>query len=577
MISVRRSNAGAIFLILAVAAVSTWGQDMNSSGQPLHGIRNKRPTQTIPATPKIVKDEVIVKFHNAALPPKGSPERAATLRKKAEDLAGKYGLIHLRIYPNVGSLRMKVPAGMTVVGVIEKLKQDPQADKDIQLVKPNRITAHILRLEPPTAETTPPDDPEWLNGESWGMARIGMKKTWRMTNVKVPILVAVIDTGVDYWHPDFRHSAVKNIWTNPADGSHGVNYCPNDLAGNDPDDDNGHGTMVAGIIAAVGNNTNDIAGAYWYTKIMAVKSFCYDGAPESHDAVAEGIYFAVDNGATIINSSWSLDGYDDAEVRGAVQYANQRNVLFVAAAGNSNLGMPDYPARYTFPNVMAVAASNCTDQRWVESASEGSNYGATTVHIAAPGHEITSTWPDYFDGPPTAVLSGTSMAAAHVAGCAAVLQARNGPAAILPKDLIDMLKNGGDPVGLPVIGGRRLNCWNTLVNANFSPVANAGPDQGGKIIGSTVTINGGASSDANGDSLTYSWMLLSKPAGSVAVLSNPTSFSPTFTVDRAGNYTVQLIVNDGLVSSLPDNVIIDVPNSVTDTGAPSAPSNLTVR
>ena len=100
----------------------------------------------------------------------------------------------------------------------------------------------------------------------------------------------------------------------------------------------------------------------------------------------------------------------------------------------------------------------------------------------------------------------------------------------------------------------------TITSNNVAPVANAGPDQGGKLPGALITLNGSASSDANGDPLTYSWSLTTKPAGSPAVLANPTSVSPTFTVDRAGDYVVQLIVNDGTVSSAPDSVIISTSN-----------------
>ena len=114
-----------------------------------------------------------------------------------------------------------------------------------------------------------------------------------------------------------------------------------------------------------------------------------------------------------------------------------------------------------------------------------------------------------------------------------------------------------------------LKTYLVTVTRNVAPVANAGPDQGGKAPGALVTLNGSGSSDANGDSLTYSWSFTSKPAGSAAVLSSTTSVSPTFTVDLAGNYVVQLIVNDGTVSSTtPDSVIITTNNvaPVADAG-----------
>ena len=141
-------------------------------------------------------------------------------------------------------------------------------------------------------------------------------------------------------------------------------------------------------------------------------------------------------------------------------------------------------------------------------------------------------------------------------GSAAIL---TNPTSVSPTFTVD--RAGDYTAQLIVNDGTVSSAPDTVIitTGNVAPVANAGPDQGGKAPGSLITLNGSASSDANGDPLTYSWSL-SKPAGSTAVLANPTSVSPTFTVDRAGSYTAQLIVNDGTVSSAPDSVIITTTN-----------------
>ena len=255
----------------------------------------------------------------------------------------------------------------------------------------------------------------------------------------------------------------KNLWTNPA-GRYGPNYCINGNPSDDPMDDNGHGTAVAGVIGAVGNNTRDVAGVNWQVKIMAVKAFCSNGAGRPMDVI-NGILYAVDNGAWIINASWSYGMVDPVGLRSAIQYANQRNVLFVAAAGNTlndNDFQPTYPANYQLSNVISVAATNERDQLWIGPGTTryGSNWGMTTVHIAAPGDGIMSLQPSFLGGG-TSYNDGTSMAAPHVAGCAALMQ--TGRTAPLSPGMVKLyIMSTGDTDacldGL-VLFARRLNCF----------------------------------------------------------------------------------------------------------------------
>lgn len=198
-------------------------------------------------------------------------------------------------------------------------------------------------------------------------------------------------------HPDLKGRLVPGI--NIVDPS------------NPPDDDVGHGTHVAGIIAAEVNNNEGIAGMTWYTKIMPVKVLDSTGAGSTY-SVAEGIIWATDHGAKIINMS--LGNYAEAEfLHDALKYAHERGVVIVAASGNDNTDRPGYPAAY--PEVIAVSATDPD-----ESRAEYSNYG-DYIDVAAPGTSIPSTYP----GSRYAALSGTSMACPHVSALASLIRATN--------------------------------------------------------------------------------------------------------------------------------------------------------
>jgi subtilisin family serine protease len=418
----------------------------------------------------------------------------------------------LATYPELGLQHLKLPSEESVVSIIRKI----QGRCIVEIAEPN-FKAYILS----TPQPPPPDDPEWINGALWGMVKIGMKGIWDKGLVGGEIIVAVIDTGIDYDHPDLIHpNHETNLWENPSetlnnndddlnnfiDDIYGPNYCSNGRTNGDPKDDHGHGTLVAGTIAAVGNNTMHVTGVSWKAKIMSVKSFCYDGIGNT-GAIIAGIYYAVNMGATIISNSWSLGGVNHQNLKTAIEYANQHNVLFVAAAGNINNDNdtnPQYPASYVIDNVMAVAATDETDHRWVESVSEGSNWGATSVHIAAPGHFIESLVPLYLDPYGISLANGTSMAAPHVAGCAVLLQSKrlatSSPSPkkklgakkaapellgkkltalthLPPKDLKNALMDAADkvpnlPVSVDADGyGRRLNCYNAAYPADGTPPA----------------------------------------------------------------------------------------------------------
>ncbi len=276
--------------------------------------------------------------------------------------------------------------------------------------------------------------------QSWGMKNVGqldprgtkgvagvdVKATgaWEISRGSPEVVVAVIDTGVDFSHPDLAHAA----WVNEpeARGKPGVDDDGNgyvddvngwDFLANSPAaiDDHGHGTHVAGVIAAQGQNGVGIAGMAWNTKIMALKFLGANGGGSLDEAI-KAILYASKMGAVITNNSWGGGGYSQI-LRETIEEAGRKGSLFVAAAGNSGESsdeVPEYPAAYDSPFIVSVAS---IDNRG--RLSNFSNYGLQAVDIGAPGQNILSTLP----GGKMESWSGTSMAAPFVAGAAALVAA----------------------------------------------------------------------------------------------------------------------------------------------------------
>jgi serine protease len=293
--------------------------------------------------------------------------------------------------------------------------------------------------------TAVPNDTNYAN--QWALenrsdADIDASQAWDY-GTSSSVVVAVIDTGVDYTHVDLA----ANIWTNTREiAGNGVdddrNGYTDDIRGwnfvndnNNPADDNGHGTHVAGTIGAVGNN--GISGVAWSVKVMALKFLDSTGSGNLSDAVG-AIDYARLNGAKVINASWGGGGFSSA-LQSAITRFQNAGGIFVAAAGNegaNNATTPSYPANYT--NVISVAASTSTG-----ALASFSNYG-TNVDIVAPGQSILSTIP----GNRYASYSGTSMAAPHVAGALALLWGQSLPLspALSATQLISLVMSNTDAV-----------------------------------------------------------------------------------------------------------------------------------
>jgi thermitase len=308
-----------------------------------------------------------------------------------------------------------------------------QPNYEIRLDDPTSYSPSENLPRSPISNDPLPNDPmfneQWAlnnSGQNGGKANADVRaiEAWKKIQGSKEVVVAVLDSGVDYTHTYLA----TNMWIRPdnlpqyKDDELGTF---NDLNGfnaadnlSDPMDDNGHGTHCAGIIGAEGNNDEGIAGINWKVEIMPLKFMGRGGFGTTKDAI-EAINYAIDrkqNGVNVrvINASWGSTMRSKA-LEDAIRAAGEAGILFVAAAGNdgtSNDRSPHYPSNYDLPNVISVAALDRND-----NLASFSNFGAKTVHVAAPGKDILSTWL----GDNYREASGTSMATPYVAGVAALI------------------------------------------------------------------------------------------------------------------------------------------------------------
>jgi thermitase len=303
----------------------------------------------------------------------------------------------------------------------------------------------------------------------YGMGKIKAPEAWDVSHEAQNVVVGIIDTGIDYNHPDL----IGNIWTNtgetPANGLdddnngfiddvHGYDFHSND---GDPLDDNGHGTHCAGTIGGRGNNGIGVAGVAWSVKMAGLKFLGANGSGYLSNAI-RAINYASMMGFKITNNSWGGGGFSQA-MSDAIKSAGDAGMLFVAAAGNSGVNadyIPMYPAAYNLPNIVSVAATDSNDL-----LGYFSNYGVTTVDLAAPGVGIYSTYKygQY------ATLSGTSMATPHVAGMAALLKAvyPDYSYAQLKDSLLNNTDYKNNLAGMVATGGR-ANLYKAVINGENS-------------------------------------------------------------------------------------------------------------
>jgi subtilisin family serine protease len=419
----------------------------------LHGQGRRARATVIVNGREAVDGEVLVRFHSTV----GAFEAArAEAEVEADDVeqVGRYGTRRMRA------------RSMGTTEMLARLRANP----DVEFVEPN----YIIRL------AATPTDPSF--GNLWGLFNVGQSDAaagipgadidatlaWDVSTGARDTVVGIVDTGIDYTHPDLA----ANIWTAPAAfsitvggvvincaaGTHGFNAITNTC---DPMDDHNHGTHVAGIVGAVGNNGVGVTGVNWTASMMGLKFLESDGSGTTANAI-KAIEFAVQAknvlGAAanvrVLSASWG-GGYSQA-LLDEINRANTADMLVVAAAGNAGVNTdvsPTYPAAYSAPNVISVAATDNRDLR-----AFFSNYGAATVHLGAPGVAILST----IRNNGYAALSGTSVAAPHVSGAAALLLST---CTFTTASLKAALLAGADPTaslsGITTTGGR-LNANNAI-------------------------------------------------------------------------------------------------------------------
>ena len=357
-------------------------------------------------------------------------------------------------------------------------------------------------------------------------ADMDVDKAWQIEKGQNSVVVAVLDTGVDYTHSDLA----DNMWSGNA--KHGYDFAGDDDGNNDddpmpdtPHDDNGHyhGTHVAGTIGAIGDNSEGVVGVVQNTQIMAVKVFRPKGYAYNSD-ILEGMDYVsnqIDKGVNIvaINASYGGGGGSNGDsMDEAIKKLGQKGVVFCAAAGNDGKDIdnnPTYPASYDAPNIITVAASNQNDE-----LASFSNYGKNTVEVAAPGTNILSTYPDN----KYAYLQGTSMATPQVTGTVALL------ASAAPESTVeDRIKAIEENVDIKaslkdkVSTNGRVNVYRAVKaitgvsTPNTPPTAN--DDTASTKVETKVTIDVLANdSDDDGDALTIK--SVSTPANGTAVINN---------------------------------------------------------
>jgi subtilisin family serine protease/subtilisin-like proprotein convertase family protein len=305
-----------------------------------------------------------------------------------------------------GLWKIDLAPTVTVAEALAAFRLDPR----VQFAQPDyKITVQTV-----------PNDPYFTSNMQWGLNEIGATTAWNHTTGSSNVIVALIDTGIDYTNPDLA----ADIWNNPStagDGIgndyHGANFTSLTTTTGNVMDDNGHGTHVAGIIGAVGNNGIGIAGVDWHVQLMALKFLDASGSGYTSGAV-RAIDYAIAHHANIINASWGGGGFDQA-LSDAIGRAQHAGIIFVAAAGNNHANNDTtsfYPADYSYDNVVTVAASTSSDQ-----PARFTDYGPRSVDLYAPGVGIWSTvLHDQY-----ASYSGTSMAAPFVTGALALLKSEH--------------------------------------------------------------------------------------------------------------------------------------------------------
>jgi hypothetical protein len=379
----------------------------------------------------------------------------------AEDfkgLARENGAELKEVLPHIGVHVLSVPEDKAEK-VLEALGHNPQ----IEFAERDFIAEAVL---------TPNDT--YYASYQWHLPKISAPAAWDITTGNSSPVIAVVDTGVNASHPDLNGKIIA-----------GYDYANND---SDPTDDAGHGTEVSGTAAALGNNGIGVAGVAFANRVLAVKVLSSSGSG-SYSAIVNGITYAADHGARIINLS--LGGTSSSSsLQSAIDYAWNKNIVIVAAAGNAGTSTPQYPAACR--NVVAVSATDSND-----ALASFSSYGSN-VALAAPGVNIATT---SMDGG-YASVAGTSFSSPIVSGVVALMSSVNPQ--LSNAQLVDLLKKNTDDLGAAgydvYYGSGRVNAYKAVTAAQqalqtsdtTAPTTSITSPANGNVVSGTVTITANA-------------------------------------------------------------------------------------
>ena len=319
---------------------------------------------------------------------------------------------------------VNTPPGFSVAEVMARY----QANPDVLYVEPDYFVH----------STATPTDPRW--SQQWDMIKIAAPKAWNIQTDASNVVVAIIDTGIDFTHPDLK----DNLWAN-SDGSHGFD-CIRGRCSKGGSDVYGHGTHVAGTIGAVANNGTGIAGLNWKVQLMSLRFLDANGGGSISDALLafDQVTALKQQGVNVrlTSNSWGGGGFSQS-LKDAMARAEAAGILHVCAAGNSNQNAdasPMYPGAYPNQGIVSVLASDQSD-----AGAWFTNYGLASVDIAAPGVNTLSTVPSgtckLCDSSGYKLLSGTSMATPHVTGVLAALFQLN--PVLTPNEARDLVLDPG--------------------------------------------------------------------------------------------------------------------------------------
>ncbi len=502
-----------------------------------------------------VPGEIIVKYKSVA----AKPDSLERLNQKfgltcAERLFAAKTTELSKIY------KLKFGTDANVLLLAEKYASDP----NVEYAEPNYIY-HTF--------ATPNDS---YYGQQWAHQKIQSELAWNIETGRSDVVIAVVDTGVDWNHPDLA----SNIWNNTDEIIDGIDNDGNgyvdDIRGydfvdtvysaypgedstvrdNNPMDFHGHGTHCAGIAAAVTNNSLGVAGVSWNCKIMPVragfKTQSGGGTLEDDDA-ALAIVYAAANNATIISMSWGGEDFSGL-IKDALDYAYSKGCVLIGAAGNDNVSQKSYPAG--FDNVISIAAADSSDQK-----ASFSNFGSW-IDVSAPGVNVLSTlFNDTY-----ASKSGTSMAAPFAAGLAALVLSKN--PSFSNEQVLNILRSTCDPVdSARYIGLGRINAYKAVqVDSIMSANINSVLDDAN--VSATINIVGTAkgenfkeySVEYGSGAYPISWALLN--VSTLPVLNGVLAVWNTSLVPD-GEYTVKLTVTSFSDAKSEDRVNLNVKNTVT--------------